>query len=458
MLKLLVGIIDMVLIAGCMLLLFKFWRIADPLALNGVSLQIYLAAAVLCYIPVSYMFPAILFDRVVRVDKIVERGVRVVTIYAVLFSSVLFFIKEVAVARWLLLSFFFVFWISHTAFRLILRYSVRRFRMNGRNQQNVILVGQDEELLELNSYMQRREYGYRVYGVFSNSPVSLSTGLVRQGALEDVIPFLEANKHVNAVFCSMSFASKDLLQAIYTYCENHVIRFYALPMYLPNLRKRMIVSQIGSTIILTPRREPLRDAGNRTVKRLFDIVVSLLFLITLYPVIYVVVFIFIKRQSPGPVYFSQKRNGMNGEEFNCLKFRSMHVNAQADTMQATKDDPRKFPFGNLMRRTNIDELPQFLNVLKGDMSLVGPRPHMLLHTEEYGRLINKYMVRHWVKPGITGWAQVNGFRGETKDVSQMEARVKYDIWYIENWTFWLDLRIMWRTAWNMIRRKEENAY
>lgn len=136
----------------------------------------------------------------------------------------------------------------------------------------------------------------------------------------------------------------------------------------------------------------------------------------------------------------------------------MHVNADADKLQATENDPRKFKFGDFMRRTNIDELPQFINVLLGTMSIVGPRPHMVLHTQEYSKLISNYMVRHWVKPGITGWAQAQGFRGETKTLEQMEQRVKADIWYVENWTFFLDLRIIWRTAMNMLRHNEKNAY
>lgn len=163
----------------------------------------------------------------------------------------------------------------------------------------------------------------------------------------------------------------------------------------------------------------------------------------------------IKISSPGPVFFKQKRSGEDGREFWCYKFRSMRVNAQCDTLQATECDPRKTRIGNLIRKTNVDELPQFINVLKGDMSLVGPRPHMLKHTEEYSHLINKYMVRHFVKPGITGWAQVTGFRGETKELWQMEGRVQRDIWYIEHWTFLLDLYIMYKTVYNVIRGDKE---
>ena len=135
----------------------------------------------------------------------------------------------------------------------------------------------------------------------------------------------------------------------------------------------------------------------------------------------------------------------------------MKVNTQCDTLQATEHDPRKTKFGNFLRKSSIDELPQFINVLKGDMSIVGPRPHMLKHTEEYSELINKYMVRHFIKPGITGWAQVNGCRGETKELAQMEARIKKDIWYVENWSFWLDIRIIYLTVRNALRG-DANAY
>ena len=217
----------------------------------------------------------------------------------------------------------------------------------------------------------------------------------------------------------------------------------------------MYFEMLGNVPVLSIRREPLELLENRIVKRSFDIVCSLLFLCTLFPIIYIIVGLAIKVSSPGPVFFKQKRSGEDGREFWCYKFRSMRVNAQSDTLQATECDPRKTRVGDFIRKTNIDELPQFINVLKGNMSLVGPRPHMLKHTEEYSHLINKYMVRHFVKPGITGWAQVTGFRGETKELWQMEGRVQRDIWYIEHWTFILDLYIMYKTVYNVIRGDKE---
>lgn len=212
---------------------------------------------------------------------------------------------------------------------------------------------------------------------------------------------------------------------------------------------------LGNVPYLSLYRDPLEKVENRAIKRTFDILFSLAFLCTIFPIVFVIVFIITKLTMPGPVFFRQKRNGINGEEFYCIKFRSMRVNAQADTLQATKDDPRKTKWGNIMRKTNIDELPQFINVLKGDMSIVGPRPHMLKHTEEYSKLIDKYMMRHFVKPGITGWSQVTGYRGETKELCQMEGRVKGDIYYIEHWSIWLDIYIIYKTVANAIKGDEE---
>ncbi|MBO4954771.1 MAG: exopolysaccharide biosynthesis polyprenyl glycosylphosphotransferase [Muribaculaceae bacterium] len=204
------------------------------------------------------------------------------------------------------------------------------------------------------------------------------------------------------------------------------------------------------------RHQPLSRFRNRLAKRAFDVAVSSMALL-FFPLVLIPVGIAIKMSSPGPIFFRQLRTGYRGRAFKCFKFRTMRVNAQADTAQATKHDPRKTRLGDFLRHSSIDELPQFINVLIGDMSVVGPRPHMLAHTEQYGQLIDKYMVRHYIKPGITGWAQINGFRGQTEELWQMERRVEHDVWYIENWSTWLDIKIMFRTVFNAARG-EKNAF
>lgn len=181
------------------------------------------------------------------------------------------------------------------------------------------------------------------------------------------------------------------------------------------------------------------------IKRSFDIAFSF---VVCFVLLFFIPFIaiIIKIQSRGPVFFVQERTGLDGRTFHCLKFRSMRLNGESDKKQCQKHDPRVFPFGRFLRRTNLDELPQFFNVLMGDMSVVGPRPHMLYHTEKYSALIPEYMRRHVCRPGITGWAQVTGFRGETQELWQMKGRVSHDLWYIEHWSPWLDLRIILMTV------------
>lgn len=191
-------------------------------------------------------------------------------------------------------------------------------------------------------------------------------------------------------------------------------------------------------------------------KRCFDIVFSLVACVAI-ALFTPIIALIIKLQSRGPIFFVQDRTGKYGRTFRCLKFRTMRTNGECNIRQCTKHDPRVFPFGRFLRRTNLDELPQFFNVLMGDMSIVGPRPHMLYHTDYYSKLIPHYMNRHFVRPGITGWAQVTGFRGETRELWQMEGRVRCDMWYINHWSLWLDLRIMVMTVKNIFVR-DEMAY
>ena len=213
---------------------------------------------------------------------------------------------------------------------------------------------------------------------------------------------------------------------------------------------------LGDVPVLTLRDEPLENPFSRFFKRSFDIIFSLIVLL-FSPFWLLPAAIAVKLSSPGPVFFVQRRTGYKGREFNCYKFRTMRVNNDADHKQATRNDPRKTKIGEFFRKTNIDELPQFINVLRGDMSVVGPRPHMLRHTADYSKVVDKYMVRHFVRPGLTGWAQVNGLRGETKALWQMERRVEFDVWYIENWNFWLDIKIIFKTIVNALRG-EKNAF
>jgi putative colanic acid biosynthesis UDP-glucose lipid carrier transferase len=202
---------------------------------------------------------------------------------------------------------------------------------------------------------------------------------------------------------------------------------------------------VNSLAIYNPQEIPLDNFSNRLFKRIFDILFSSVVILFLFSWLFPIVAIIIKLDSPGPIFFQQKRTGIDNEIFNCLKFRTMQVNDDADSKQAQANDSRISRVGAILRKYNVDEMPQFFNVLFGEMSVVGPRPHMLKHTDQYSALINHYKVRHYVKPGVTGWAQVNGYRGLTDELWKMEKRVEFDMDYLKNWNFFWDLKIIYLT-------------
>jgi len=228
---------------------------------------------------------------------------------------------------------------------------------------------------------------------------------------------------------------------LYPKAELSFIKMKFVPNFDGLVQHQTSIDFFGPFPILSLRTEPLELRYNQVKKRLFDIIFSVLVILLVFTWLFPIIGLLIKLGSRGPIFFVQKRSGKNNQTFECVKFRSMKVNEDANLKQATANDDRLTALGKFMRKTNIDELPQFFNVLLGNMSVVGPRPHMLKHTEQYSKLISQYMLRHWLKPGITGWAQVNGYRGETKEVEDMVKRVEYDIWYGENWNFFLDLRM-----------------
>jgi len=336
------------------------------------------------------------------------------------------------------------------------RYLLKRYREYGGNSRTVVLVGSNKNMAELYQEMAGDPTtGFRISGYFCDLPSNdFPESIPYLGQPKEVVTYLQQH-HIEQVYCCLPSARSHEIVPIINYCENHLIRFYSVPNIRNYLHRRMHFEMFGNIPVLTIREEPLTQMENRLLKRAFDLFFSLSFLCTVFPFVYIIIGTTIKLSSSGPIFFKQKRSGENGKEFWCYKFRSMRVNIDSDKLQATANDPRKTKIGDFIRKTSIDELPQFINVLLGQMSVVGPRPHMLKHTEEYSRLIDKYMVRHLVKPGITGWAQVTGYRGETKELWQMEGRVQRDVWYLEHWTFLLDLYIIYKTIRNAIQGEKE---
>ena len=405
------------------------------------------------FVVAEYLFPSVIHERVVGANDILQRSTMLVATHTLLSYLLLRAIHFMSRLGWQLFAMGIVMLVSIILLRFVERWLVKKFRQSGYNTRSVTLVGEDKELLCLYYKLKSNPtYGYRVSHIYGDME-----GLTPDGSISDFEALLSRSEDLqlgDEVYLCVPRKKRELIERTVHLCDHSVVKFYYLPTAEEKLNLQpILIDDIG---VMTTYTSPLEDPLNRLLKRLFDIVISIMCLIPTALLLPFIVWM-IKRQSPGPVFFRQLRTGIDGREFYCYKFRSMHVNSDADRLQATKDDPRKFPFGNFMRKTNIDELPQFWNVLLGNMSIVGPRPHMLAHTEQYDKLIDKYMVRHFVKPGITGWAQVTGFRGETRELWQMEGRVERDIWYIQHWSLWLDLRIIWMTVKTVFKR-DAKAY
>ena len=339
-------------------------------------------------------------------------------------------------------------------FKLSIVVLLKGYRIAGGNYRNVIIIGEDDSVSVLRKYFNSRlELGYRLKGYFSDTGKNEGNFL---GKITESFNFAIEN-NIDEIYLSMNSISKNQIKEFEVFADNNLISLKIVPDYKGVFRNMGPVQYYDYLPVISFRQLPLDDIFRRFIKRLFDILFSGLVITLLLSWLIPIIAILIRWESKGPIFFKQKRDGLNGEAFGCYKFRSMKINMQANQIQATKQDTRITKIGAFMRKTSIDELPQFINVLFGSMSVVGPRPHMLQHTQEYSKSVDKYMVRHFVKPGITGLAQVKGYRGEIKNMSDINNRVKLDVFYLENWSLILDIRIVLQTVSNAISG-EENAY
>lgn len=405
------------------------------------------------------LFPSLIQLRLIKYEDIIKRVTSTCFMMLLFVSLIIFVSKPLAdFPRTFLFYSMLAYFIFMLTERIILRKILMRFRANKGNQKNVILVGNEQTVYQLFEILKTPIYGYNIVGFFYDGEcTNQEMAAKRLGGTGDIYGWLTVHSNINEIYGYFPKEQHDTINMMSKFCDNHLIRFYYIPA-INVFKGNMAITFMEGIPVIARREEPLRKGSNKLAKRIFDIIFSSFVLLLIFPWIFIFVSVMIKIQSPGPIFFLQERTGLDGKIFKCIKFRSMKVNNDADEIQATKNDPRKFPFGDFMRKTNIDELPQFINVFLGDMSVVGPRPHMLKHTAEYSKLINHFMVRHFAKPGITGLAQVSGFRGETRYIDQMEGRVKKDIEYIENWTFLLDLKIIVKTVTNMFGKEKGNAY
>ena len=322
---------------------------------------------------------------------------------------------------------------------------------------SVVIVGGGRIGYDLYHFFQHnKERGYKLIGFFDDQPDKVKEKELYLGATVDCIDYVIANK-VDEIFCTLPNSKADEIEKLMLDADKNLIRFKFIPEYYDHAKKPTFIQSFGHIPVISVRPEPLENMLNRFVKRAFDTIFSIFIILFVFSWLFPILAVIIKLQSKGPIFFVQVRSGRDNKPFKCYKFRSMRINNDSDKKQATRDDDRITKIGAFMRRTSLDELPQFFNVIMGNMSVVGPRPHMISHTEQYSQLIDTFMVRHFLKPGITGWAQIQGLRGETKNTEDMLARVEADVWYLENWSFLLDLKIVFLTVFRTFQG-DKNAF
>ncbi len=354
--------------------------------------------------------------------------------------------NQKAVALFIILALFLILFI-----KLFIYYFLRKFRvLYGGNSRRVVLLGNYKNINPLKTFFtENPDYGYKLIKVFTLEDH-------KKERISECLHFVLENK-MDEIYCAMADLSDSQVNDIINFADNNLKTL----KFIPNEKQiltRSVKFEYYDYIPVISLRNILQDETlNKIIKRVFDIVFSSLIIIGILSWLTPILALIIKWESKGPLFFIQKRNGLNYKEFNCYKFRSMELNDKADLDLSSKNDIRITKVGKFIRKTSIDELPQFFNVLLGEMSVVGPRPHMVSVTNIYALKVDKFMVRHFVKPGITGLAQTKGFRGEVETDEDIINRVKYDIFYMENWSILLDIKIIFITIYNTLKG-DEKAY
>ncbi|NDV42150.1 exopolysaccharide biosynthesis polyprenyl glycosylphosphotransferase [Flagellimonas sediminis] len=406
------------------------------------------------YISFMWVFISVLnqYYEIYRYTKLTHIGsllIRQFLIFFVVLYAYIGFFMEKFVSRWNLGIYLLIVFVLIVVVKFSFRYLLIKYRrIFGRNIRKVVVLGNGKKPEQLIRVLQdHEEFGYEFVKQFS----------VKQGAInmEKVYDFVLQNK-IDEIYCSINELKNKQIQEIITFCDNNIKTLKFIPDNKNIFQKRLKFEYYDFLPMLSLRDIPLDHPFNAFIKRSFDIVFAILVYVFLLSWLTPLIAILIYIDNPGPVYFIQNRPGYKGQGFTCYKFRTMKINNSTE-VSASRNDTRVTKLGRFLRRTSIDELPQFVNVLMGNMSVVGPRPHLWKQNEEYGEEIKKYMVRHYVKPGITGLAQSKGFRGGIETRDDIVNRIRYDVFYIENWSFLLDVRIIVQTALNVIKG-EENAY
>lgn len=405
----------------------------------------------LIWIALAIYHKANKLDRVEPIFKSLNRIFVILIWHAVSVGVLLIIFKFESISIFRIVYFFVLFFFGIILYRYAFLKMLKFIRIKGYNFRKVVIFGTNEFGKKLAEVLGKDvSMGYKVEGFFDIQKNQLDLQAPYLGDLSHLTNYLGKEK-IDELYVCMDTVSKEVMQTLIVLSEKYMVRIKFIPNFHQFTQSKKIdVAFYDSIPVIKIRSEPLENPFMQLLKRLFDVVFSLALIILIFPWLFPIIMLAIKISSPGPIFFSQERSGENNTTFTCFKFRTMRVNEHSDSKQAMRKDPRITKVGAFLRKTNLDEFPQFFNVFAGSMSVVGPRPHMLKHTEKYSELLSNYLVRHYSKPGITGWAQVNGYRGETKELIEMQKRVEFDIYYIENWNFFLDMKIIIRTLKNML--------
>jgi len=374
---------------------------------------------------------------------------------------VLFLLNENTISRKFVFTYGLGLFVSLGIQKYLLRRILYLMRKKGRNIRNLLIVGAGEIGKNFFEVINRNpQFGYKIVGFLDDYKWPYLNGeyLGKINQLESIL----SKEKVDNVVITLANGNTARIEEVIRICDNNTIRSIIIPDYFKFVSNKYNVSMFGRFPVINVREDRVSEIHWRLAKRIFDIVFSIVIIISVFSWLFPFIALALKLNSPGPVFFKQERWGKDNRKFSAYKFRSMIVQSKnvddgGKFCQAIQNDPRITKVGKILRKTNLDELPQFFNVLKGEMSIVGPRPHPTPLNVESKDKVDLYMVRHLVNPGITGWAQVNGLRGETKNIILMQKRVGYDLWYIENWSIWLDIQIIFLTVWRMVVG-DPNAY
>lgn len=419
----------------------------EALCLDPIYLLFFIYLNV-SWLVLVFVFGANKINRNTQKKSILFSYIRIIVFYFFLFLMFFQLTPLDYYPRGFIRYLFTMYFLTLMIFKFGLYYLFLLYRRWGFNFRNVIILGHNDGTKKLAEYFRTNKWhGYRFLGFFDGRKKKEVIG--DYSALKG---FLESNQ-VHEIYIAAHAIPQGQLQDI----TETIAEFPINPRLVPELGdfsyKTTELTQYGTTPVIMVHPGPLSYWYNQLIKRIFDVSLSLIVIVTLLSWMIPLIYLFSLFGSREGVFFKQRRTAMDGKEFTCLKFRSMRRNADADRLQAKKNDVRVTPLGRFLRKFSLDELPQFFNVLVGHMSVVGPRPHMLKHTAEYRKLVKRFMLRHTVKPGITGLAQVNGYRGEIQSISDIKNRFKYDVNYIENWSFNLDIKIIFITFWLIARGK-----